>query len=185
MTRREDGTIDFVTDLSANAASINLTGVDLIASYSMEMEGGSLGIDYLGTVTNTNDFEAFAGSALIECAGNFGVNCGEPIPEYKHRTTVKWTADDYTVQLLWRYVGEVDDDDLDTDYFVDKIDGTSYFEASGTYYISDSYRVTVGIDNLLNEDPPVIGDNDEQANTYPATYDVFGRTYYAKFTASF
>ena len=40
--------------------------------------------------------------------------------------------------------------------------------------------MTVGIDNLLDEEPQVIGDNQEQANTYPATYDVFGRTYFLR-----
>ncbi|MFT5676105.1 MAG: iron complex outermembrane receptor protein [Paraglaciecola sp.] len=185
VNRRPDGNIDFVADSSANAASINLSGFDLIASYDVEMEGGTLSVNYLGTVTDENNSQAFAGNDIIECAGNFGANCGEPIAEYKHRMTFMWTADDYTAQLAWRYIGEVDDDDLDTDYSVDQIDGFNYLEASGTYYISDNYRVTVGIDNLLNEEPPIIGDNDEQSNTYPATYDVFGRTYYAKFTASF
>ena len=185
VTRRADGTIDFVTDLSANAASITLSGVDVIASYNIEMEGGTLAVDYLGTYTSESDFEAFAGSDIIECAGNFGQNCGEPNPEYKHRMTFKWTAEDFTAQLLWRHVGEVNDDDIDTIYSVDKIDGFDYFDASGTYYINDNYRITAGIRNLFDETPPIIGDNDEQANTYPATYDVFGRTYYAKFTAAF
>ena len=39
-----------------------------------------------------------------------------------------------------------------------------------------------GIDNLMDTDPPILGDNQEQANTYPATYDVFGRTYFVRFS---
>ncbi len=31
----------------------------------------------------------------------------------------------------------------------------------------------------------VMGDNQEQANTYPATYDVFGRTYFLRMSADF
>jgi len=45
--------------------------------------------------------------------------------------------------------------------------------------------VTFGVDNLLDTDPPILGDNQEQANTWPATYDVFGRTFYFKGTAQF
>ena len=186
VTRRADGTIDFVEAGSQNVASITLTGYDLIASYNTELSGGTLSVDYLGTYTEESDFLPFDGSPdLIECAGNFGANCGEPTPEYKHRMTFKWTADDFTAQLLWRYVGEVTDDDDDTDYTVETISGHNYFDASGTYYISDNYRVTAGIDNLFDKKPPVIGGNDEQANTYPATYDVFGRTYFVSFTATF
>ncbi len=185
VNRRGDGTINFVSDGSQNAASINLKGLDLIASYNMDIGAGNLSIDYLGTYTEESNFEAFAGADLIECAGNFGLDCGEPTPEYKHRMTFKWSADDFVAQLLWRYVGEVNDDDDETDYAVEKVDGHSYFNASGTYYISDTYNVTLGVDNLFDKKPPIMGDNQEQANTYPATYDVFGRTYYVNFNASF
>jgi outer membrane receptor protein involved in Fe transport len=186
VNRRSDGTIDFVESSSQNVASITLKGFDLIAGYDVDMFGGDIGVDYIGTYTTESDFLPFDGSPdLIECAGNFGVNCGEPTPEYKHRMTFSYGTDDFQAQLLWRYIGEVDDDDEGTVYTVDKIDGTSYFDLSGTYYITDNYRVTAGIDNLLDEKPPVIGDNDEQSNTYPATYDVFGRTYFVSLRATF
>lgn len=185
VNRRSDGTIDFVRDGSVNAASITLTGWDLIASYNTEMWGGDVSVDYLGTYTEESNFNAFPGADIIECAGNFGLNCGEPTPEYKHRTTFKYGTDDYQVQLLWRYVGETTDDDPDTLYFAEKLSGTSYFDFSGSYYINDNYRVTAGIDNLFDKKPPLIGDNQEQANTYPATYDVFGRTYFVNFNATF
>jgi iron complex outermembrane receptor protein len=186
IVRRADGTIDFVLSSSQNVASITLKGWDLIANYDTEMFGGDVGIDYIATYTTESDFLPFDGSPdLIQCAGNFGVDCGEPLPEYKHRMTFSYGTDDFRAQLLWRYVGEVTDDDPGTDYTVEKIDGTSYFDLSGTYFINDNYRVTAGIDNLLDEKPPVLGQNDEQANTYPATYDVFGRTYYVSFRASF
>ena len=45
--------------------------------------------------------------------------------------------------------------------------------------------MNVGVDNLLDTDPPILGDNQEQANTYPATYDVFGRTWYVKGSVTF
>ena len=65
------------------------------------------------------------------------------------------------------------------------IDGTNYFDFAGTYRFNDNYSLTLGIDNLLDEDPPILGDNQEQANTYPATYDVFGRTYFLRGSVDF
>lgn len=185
VNRRADGTIDFVFDRSQNAAKTTLSGYDLIADYSMELGSGALNIAYLGTYTEEANFTPFAGGDVVECAGNFGANCGEPTPEYKHRMTFKYTADDFVAQLLWRHVGTVNDDDDDTTFTVEEISGHNYFDASGTYYLSENYRVTAGIDNLFDKKPPIIGDNDEQSNTYPATYDVFGRTYYVNFTATF
>ncbi len=35
----------------------------------------------------------------------------------------------------------------------------------------DEFILIGGIDNVANEKPPILGDNQEQANTYPATYD--------------
>ncbi|WP_137167701.1 TonB-dependent receptor domain-containing protein [Salinimonas lutimaris] len=185
VTRRADGTIDFVTDSFQNAATRTLKGYDLIASYSIDAGPGALSLDYLGTYTAESDFFAFPGADAIECAGNFGLDCGEPLPEYKHRLTVKYGMDDFTVQMLWRYVGEVEDDDAGTDYAVETISAHSYFDLMGTYYVSDNYKVTAGVDNLFDKQPPIMGDNAQQANTYPATYDVFGRTYYVRLTATF
>ncbi|MFT6988518.1 MAG: outer membrane receptor protein involved in Fe transport [Paraglaciecola sp.] len=185
VNRRADGTIDFVETGSQNVASITLSGVDVIVGYDVEAFGGDIAIDYLGTFTDENDFLPFEGGTLIECAGNFGTNCGQPIPEYKHRTSFSYSTDDFTAQLAWRHVGTVEDDDDGTDFTVEKISGYNYFDLSGTYYINDNYRVTAGIENLFDKAPPVIGGNDQQANTWPATYDVFGRTGFISFTADF
>ena len=185
INRRADGTIDFVSQTLENAAETTLNGIDVLASYDMDLWGGDFRINYVGTFTQESDFIAFAGDTPIECAGNFGALCGEPLPEYKHRMTFRWTADNITAQLMWRQVGEVTDDDPGVVYSVETIDSVAYFDASGTYRFSDSYAVTFGIDNLLDEEPQIIGDNQEQANTWPATYDVFGRTFFLRATAEF
>jgi len=185
INRRSDGTIDFVSQQFQNAAELTLNGIDVLAGYDFDLWGGDARINYVGTFTQESDFIAFAGDTPIECAGNFGALCGEPVPDYKHRMTFRWTGDKITGQLLWRQVGEVSDDDPGTDYSVEKIDGQAYFDASGTYRFSDNYAVTFGIDNLLDEEPPILGDNQEQANTWPATYDVFGRTFFLRASAEF
>ena len=185
INRRSDGTIDFVSQQFQNVAEVTLNGIDLLASYDMDLWGGDFRINYVGTFTQESDFIAFEGDTPIECAGNFGLLCGEPVPEYKHRMTFRWTGDNITAQLLWRQVGAVDDDDPGTTFSVEEIDSQAYFDASGTYRFNDSYAITFGIDNLLDEEPPIIGDNQEQANTWPATYDVFGRTFFLRASAEF
>lgn len=185
VNRRSDGSIDFVEISTQNVATVTLTGYDLIANYSMDFMDGTLSLDYLGTYTTDSNTLPFSGGALIECAGKFGNICGEPTPEYKHRTAVKYSTDDFTVQLLWRFVGEVDDDDDNSTYDVEKLDSENYFDLSGSYQLSDNFKVAGGIDNLFDTSPPILGFNAEQANTWPATYDVFGRTYYVSLTATF
>ena len=36
----------------------------------------------------------------------------------------------------------------------------------------------MGVNNLFDKKPPVVGSNAEQTNTYPGTYDVLGRDYF-------
>ena len=186
IVRRGDGTIDGVFLNVANVASQTLNGFDIVGTYDFDMFGGDARISYVATFTEESLFTAFPGdTAPIECAGKFGTRCGEPLPSYGHRTSLRWTGDKITGQLLWRYVGEVDDDDDSTTFTVNKISGYSTWDLSGTYRFTDNYWVTVGIDNVLDEGPPIIGDNDEQANTYPATYDVYGRAFFIRATADF
>lgn len=183
VNRFPSGAIDFVEIAQQNVATVTLSGMDLITSYSFDLWDGSFSIDYLGTYTAESDTLPFAGGNQIECAGKFGNVCGEPVPEYKHRTTFKYSTDDYTVQLLWRFVGEVEDDTGGFD--VNDIDAESYFDLNASYALTDNFSLAGGVDNLLDTKPPILGGNAQQANTWPATYDVFGRTYYVSLTATF
>ena len=185
VNRRPDGTIEFISQTLVNAATQTLTGIDFLGSYDFDLMGGDARINYVGTLTDESDFTSFDGATPIECAGNFGALCGEPLPEYKHRMTFRWSGDKITGQLLWRMVGEVDDDDPGTTYTIESISAQHYFDASGTYRFNDNFALTIGIDNLADETPPILGDNQEQANTWPATYDVFGRTWFLRASADF
>ncbi len=178
--RRADGTIEAVYVTTQNVAEQTLKGWDVVGSYDTELFGGDLRINYVATFTTESNFEAYAGARLIVCDGFFGNDCGEPLPEYSHRMTFNWSRDNYVAQLSWRQVGESKDDDDGTTYFVEKLDAEAYFDVAGTYNFNDNWGVTFGIDNVLDTDPPILGDNQEQANTWPATYDVFGRTFFVR-----
>jgi len=129
----------------------------------------------------------FEGGTPITCAGEFGLDCGEPQPTYKHRTAVSWADGPLKAQVLWRHIGGTDDDGgtgLDN-LFAPELDSANYFDASGSWDINDNFTLTAGVDNVFDKSPLILGDNQEQANTYPATYDVFGRTYFASVRARF
>lgn len=185
ISRAADGTIVGVETAAQNVATQTLKGFDLISDYNFELAGGQFTISYLGTLTTESHFLPFKGGSMLECEGKFGTRCLEPVPEYKHRMTFKWSNDDLTAQVLWRHVGSVDDDDDSNDYDVESIGSYNGFDASASYHINDNYRINFGIDNLLDEKPPILGGNSQQSNTWPATYDVFGRTYTISINATF
>ncbi|MFP6809230.1 MAG: TonB-dependent receptor [Pseudomonadales bacterium] len=185
VNRRADGTIEFIETSAQNVAVQTLKGWDLLATYDMELFGGDFQVSYVGTFTDEDDFVPFTGGTTISCDGEYGNDCGEPRPDYKHRMTFNWSRDNITAQLLWRHIGEVKDDNADVVFFKDKIGGEDYFDIVASYRFTENYSVLVGIDNVADTSPPILGDNQQQANTWPATYDVFGRTYYVKATARF
>jgi outer membrane receptor protein involved in Fe transport len=178
--RGPTGFLDRVDTLSQNVAVQTLVGFDLLADYSFDALGGNFRLQYVGTYTTESDFVAFSGDSPLECNGRFGNNCGEPLPEYTHRFAVTYGLDNLTGQLVWRYVGEVDDDTDAKDFTVETIDAESYIDGSVQYALNGGLSLQAGVQNLFDVDPPVIGANAEQANTYPATYDVFGRTYFVR-----
>lgn len=186
VNRRADGTVDFISLTSQNVAEQTLVGFDISATYQTQLFGGDVTVRYLGTITDELEFTAFDGAEPFDCAGRFGdALCGEPIPEYKHRATFAWAGEKLSGQLLWRHIGSTEDDNDATDFVVENLGSENYFDLSGNYTFNEQYSVTFGIDNLFDKEPPILGRNQAQANTFPSTYDVFGRTYYAKFTANF
>ncbi|MEL6567342.1 MAG: TonB-dependent receptor [Pseudomonadota bacterium] len=186
ITRGQSGLITEVSVTSQNVASLDVSGVDILADYDFDIgEYGMINIGYNATFTDENTLLPFEGGVPITCAGEFGDDCDDPIPEYKHRVTTRWSNGPFTAQLLWRYIGSTQDDDEGTVFAVEEIDGFNYFDLSGSYRVNDTLTLTGGIDNLLDEEPAILGENQEQANTYPATYDVFGRTFFVRATARF
>ena len=190
VSRRPDGTIDFVSNQAANVAVRTLNGIDLAAQYGFDAgEIGDFAFSYLGTVTLESESQAFAGDTVFDCAGLFGNNCGEPDPEYRHRLSGTWSKSDFTTQIVWQLLGSVDDggilDDPVTTQVVDSIGTTHYFDVSVSKSFGENLTLTLGSNNVLDEDPPVIGDNDEQANTFPSTYDPFGRAFFANARVNF
>ena len=185
VTRQSDGQINTLTLTSQNSANATNRGVDVAATYTLETgdflgsDYGSVALRYLGTFNLENDFLSNPAADLITCAGEFGNTCGEPDSEYRHRVSSIWNTDSFSTQLVWRMVGEVEDDlGVGGGSSVDSIDAFHYFDGSTTWDVNDNLAFTFGVNNLLDEQPPILGDNQEQANTYPATYDVFGRTFF-------
>jgi outer membrane receptor protein involved in Fe transport len=183
--RGPTGFLDRVDTLSQNVAVQTLVGFDLLGDYNFDALGGNIRLQYVGTYTTESDFTAFDGDSPLECAGRFGNNCGQPLPEYKHRIAATYGRDSLTAQVVWRYIGEVDDDTDAKDFTVETIDAESYIDGSVQYTLDAGLSLQAGVQNLFDVDPPVLGGNAQQANTWPATYDVFGRTYFLRVGYSF
>ncbi len=179
ITRAPNGEITEVWGGWANVGTQGITGIDINIAYQYELPLGFLDISYVGT--SILDQELTVGQVTEDCAGQFNSVCfNNGTPDLKHRMSINWSYDRLTAQLVWRYLGSVNDGEEQVNYVVESLGSKSYLEISGSYDIKDNLRIIAGVTNLTDEDPPLLGTNRQDFNTLPNLYDIFGRAIFAK-----
>lgn len=190
-----------------NVASLKVKGVDLQATYSTTIpfslltDTGEQGfnLSFLGTWTRESSVVAFTGAEELDCAGLFGTSCGEPTPKWKWTTRASFIDGPLTTSVRWRHLSGVRDDDDSVDFAdfngSERIPAYDLIDLSFAYEASEAMTLTFGVNNLFDElpqtptfdadgvvtsdnDGTLLGDNQEQANTWPGTYDVLGRDFF-------
>lgn len=174
--------------LNANTAKLEVEGVDLQLDYSTRLPfrlmgntDSRLNLFFLGTWTRKSNFTPVQDlpNEVNKCAGKFGVvACGSPTPKYKWTSRASLITGPLTSSLRWRHLSSVTDDDPEFVYFVEKINAYNLFDLSFAFDVTEQLSLAAGVNNLFDKKPPILGDNQEQANTYPGTYDVLGRDFF-------
>ena len=59
-----------------------------------------------------------------------------------------------------------------------KLDAKQYIDLSFTYDFGDVVEIFAGANNVTDEDPPIVAGFGGYGNTFPATYDYAGITYF-------
>jgi outer membrane receptor protein involved in Fe transport len=181
----------YVLDLAQNIGSVKTRGIDVQASYSMELGGlGGFSASFVGTWLDRLTVDSGVG-APDECAGVFGAICGTPSPEWRHTLHVSWTLPDgIGLAGRWRYFSAVDNDGSSARPADLRIPAQNYFDLTLTARIGDHYNFRLGVNNILDRDPPLIGGNACPAgicngNAYTQVYDALGRYIFAGVTLDF
>jgi iron complex outermembrane recepter protein len=186
ITRTSGGNIDKVFVTLQNAASSENEGVDLDVAYKFDLKNvgltnwGDLSVRTLFSQTMKSDFKPDEISANIACTGLFGATCGNPTPEYKAYTTLKWGMGDWDVSWNWNYLSSVTDDAPGSVRTIEEVGSKNYHNLTVVKALGDNINLSVGVRNLTHESYPIMGANASSSNNgYPATYDVLGRTFWA------
>lgn len=158
-----------------NLALTKLTGADLNIDFPFEIDSlpGGFNLDYIGNYVEAFESQTYEGSEVFDAAGSF--NTFRTIPTYKHSVTVSWLVEDLSMHLNWNYISSAD---YPGSALVDSIDAYGTFGLSAIWDVNEQVRLRGGIRNLADVEPPLLGGNQQQANTLPGSYDVFGRTFY-------
>ena len=185
------GPVNIVNVLNENIGLIETSGVDLGITYTTDLnfgfagEGSSLTIATQATFLDTFDVTPVADlPGVNECAGNFGTTCGIPRSEAIVNTRVTWSSGAWGISGLFRYLSATDDDTIDnggvdpSTLVVPEIGDEVYVDLSATYRASDQWAFNFGIKNALDTEPTPLGDQQQQANTFPEVFDVLGPRFF-------
>jgi len=192
----------YIVQTNVNIGSGVLDGIDLQAVYKFDLGTmGGLKFALNGAYMLKNVTTPIPGGGSYDCAGLFGFTCQTVNPEWRHTLRTSWElpGDDVTLNLTWRFLGGVKQDNNDSDpdlfesvlgapaIFRAKMPSVSYIDLGATWSVSKILQVRGGINNLLDKDPP-ISPNDiisGGAPNYYEFYDGLGRQVFLAVTAKF
>jgi iron complex outermembrane receptor protein len=201
----------YVIDPLLNEGALENQGIDLGMAYRLDM--GSFGkfrsrldAGYLLKLLYTPASLGGIPGKPYDCAGQFGMTCSANIPatpKYRHRLALDWDTpfSGLSVGATWRFFGIVHNSitnpsspDYKPSFGIpgdNTIPTISYLDIRASYSIN-KITMRVGVNNVLDKDPPIIDTlNDTgnsiygESNTFPSMYDSLGRYLYANVTIDF
>ncbi len=192
ISRLSDGNIDQVDAPLLNIATLAVSGVDVQATYSTALpdsmglpnQGADLDLRLVTTWQFDRTTVPLEGADAIECAGFFGGPCSSDAirltPDFRSFATASWRSGPASVRAELEYIGQFDLSEQAFPLADDEIDPEVYLDLFGSYDINESTQVFLGVNNVLDNDPPIIGFRaGGDVNTNPQLYDVIGRRYFA------
>lgn len=193
----------FVDDRTTNTGSLKTSGIDVNGDYRTTLGENKIRWQFVGTWVDKLVVQPLTNGFEYDCAGFYGITCGNPNPEFRFNTNVKFTtANDFGLTVRWRYFSPVkldilsSDTDLSgvpaatADTFVDeRIKAYHYFDLLLSLPIKDTAVFRIGVNNIFDRDPPIISQSSlggfGNGNTFPGTYDHLGRYVFVNLTADF
>lgn len=180
---------------SANVGLLKTSGMDIQVDYSMPLfDTGRLSFFYLGTLLE--EFSSTPIASIPERESFFEGTFGQPI--YRHTSRLTFADGPAQLSLRWRFDGKTQSSRIRNVFngitrvgtnpaLITKpyLDAISYFDLSASYDVTENFTFTAGVNNILDEKPPVLGTDAEQANTLPSFYDVLGRDFFVSAKLTF
>ncbi|MFA6984867.1 MAG: TonB-dependent receptor, partial [Arenimonas sp.] len=205
----DPATSGHVVNLTGNFGSVQYRGLDLGAAYGWDMLGGRFSVGFQGNflldqeispLASSDASDAIVDATTYDCVGKINSHCQSP--EWRHIANIRYSRDWFTVNLRWRYFGEMDYiDDNNDPLFGDRLlcdndknaaclgDGSlgavNYLDLSGSALIGEWGELTIGVNNIADKTPPLVGATLALNANSPGGYDQAGRYFFASFSVKF
>jgi iron complex outermembrane recepter protein len=187
----------YIVGTNANVSEATFSGVDIQGSYRFEVGSmGSMAASLNGTYVLETTTTPLPGDPSYDCAGLYGLTCGQALPDWRSNLRLDWMLPvNVTVGLQWRFLSSVEHEQNSSDpelqgdpvTFGGKLDSMNYFDLSASWAITEQYDLRFGINNILDEDPPLVDTGWSGPGT-PNTwgpYDTLGRQVFLGVNAKF
>jgi len=188
-----DPGVGYVDNLPGNIGIYKREGLDLAASYSFALGPGRLNTSIVGNYVLKDFTQTLASepSTAFDCKGLVNDTFLCQTPEWRHVFTAAYSWDRYKVGMRWRYIGEMDYNDVDGTPLSDVIwldDGVSaynYIDLNGSVSFGQA-TVSLGVNNVFDKEPPFSGDSGLSANANAlGGYDQVGRYIFGSIALKF
>jgi outer membrane receptor protein involved in Fe transport len=128
-----------------------------------------------------------------DCTGFYSTVCGTPNPQWRHRFRTSWqTPWDVDLSFTWRHYGAVTalagpNNAAPGNQLDRELAAEDYFDLAAAWAVTEKASVTLGINNVLDDNPSVSGSvgTTGNGNTFPQTYDALGRYVFLRATVGF
>lgn len=187
-----------IRNLSANFGNLIWRGVDFNVAWAGEAPviGGNLSALFNGSLALEQTIDPLPGvndAAAYDCVGVINPACATS--DWRHTARVTYdTGAWWSASLRWRYFSEMDYTLQNgapgtTDRLLvnngNVLDAISYFDVSTQLQLRENASLTLGVNNVLDEEPPLVGGSlSNNANSLTG-YDQVGRFLFANISVNF
>ena len=195
LTRLPTGYFKDIRNTSNNIGKVETSGYEITATYDWDSSWGDFRA--VADFAFLDEFDVTKANGAVEHYHGYVIgNSRDQFKEVKGNLQLFWNRNDISASLTAQYHDEVKGvastvpktlatggkEDSGT---VTKLDQTWYLDAQASYNV-DRFNsvITVGVDNILDEDPPFF--QDSFANDFDPSYRTWGSQFwYARITTSF
>lgn len=184
-----------IENLNDNFGEFDFAGLDLSAQYLWSLAGGQAYVGINGTYMLDQEVAPLPGvndEATYDCVDRINTSC--QTPEWRHVARFRYSQDMWTVGLSWRHTGSMKyvttEGDLgETDQILvnngNQLGSYNFFDVSGSFRATDNLELTLGINNVLDKEPPLVGSTLSLNANSIGGYDQLGRYIYSTVNLEF
>jgi outer membrane receptor protein involved in Fe transport len=175
----DTGLIYDAYSINRNLSVFETSGIDVQFDWHKRVGPGKLGATWLVSWLQSWELQWDPQSPPEQYRGTA---CCPTLPEWKWNFDASYRLSRFTIDANWTYLGHVDGSwgwDPEAPSF--QVPVRNYLDLTGSYVFGagtlDGLRLSVGISNLLDEQPPIFPSHDD-VNSDGSTYDLLGRTFW-------